>query len=124
MRQRSSQKKNCSSITKLRDRHLVKTNDIFLMARNYKWPAILDLGKRKARRRKVKWLDEKGKCYKLEDRIEGQRRMTENPKRGQGPLGAVPPVTSTMRNTLMVMMVVVVMMNNFRLDIWQLNPSK
>jgi hypothetical protein len=50
--------------------------------------------------------------------------MAENPKRGQGPLRAVTPLTSTMRNTMMVMMMVVVVVNNFRLDIWQMNPSK
>jgi len=54
--------------------------------------------------------------------------MAENPKRGQGPIRAVAPLTSTMMNTMMVVMmmmmvVVVVMVNNFRLDIWQLNPS-
>ena len=58
--------------------------------------------------------------------------MVENPKRGQGPLRAVAAVTSTMRNTMMVVVVmmmmmtvvVVVMVNNFRPDIWQMNPSK
>ena len=49
--------------------------------------------------------------------------MVENPKRGQGPLRAVAPVTSTMRNRMMVMIMVVVV-NNFRLNIWQMNPSK
>jgi hypothetical protein len=48
--------------------------------------------------------------------------MAENPKRGQGPLRAVAPVTSTMSNRMM--MVAVVVVNNFRLDIWQMNPSK